>query len=287
MGIAAEQLLNGLNSSYVPAGGAAVPVLGRADEHRQHVGPAAALLQRAGRPLPRRARPRQHRAERDLRRHVRLGHRRRRGHGPGDDRHDDAATGAIPPATPPRSPPPRRSSGRSSRRRSRWCSTRSSPTPPSATCSSAASSPACSWRPPRWRHRPGREAPELPGGRNRAGARMAEDHRRGVPGADDAGHPARRHLQRRHDADRGGRDRRRLRLPHLAVPLSQRHGAAYLHRRADQRPLDRLDRHADRRRAGLQLRRHDREHPAGGEGDSWRLRADADDVSGSSSTSSC
>ena len=36
-----------------------------------------------------------------------------------------------------------RSSGRSSRRRSRWCSMRSSRTPRSATCSSAASSPAC------------------------------------------------------------------------------------------------------------------------------------------------
>ena len=34
--------------------------------------------------------------------------------------------------------------------------------------------------------------------------------------------------------------------------------------------LDRLDRHADRRRAGVQLRDHGREHPADGEGNSWR-----------------
>ena len=44
------------------ARGAAVHPRRRADEHRQHDRPAAALLPRAGRPLPRRPRPRQRRA---------------------------------------------------------------------------------------------------------------------------------------------------------------------------------------------------------------------------------
>ena len=45
---------------------------------------------------------------------------------------------------------------------------------------------------------------------------------------------------------------------------------ADLRRVPDQRPLDRLDRHADRRRAGVQLRHHDREHPADGAAASWQ-----------------
>jgi hypothetical protein len=78
-----------------------------------------------------------------LLRHVGLGDRRCRRQRAPDAGHDDegrqairtsfaAALTAVPP-----------SSGRSSRPRSRWCSTRSSPTPRSATSSSAASSRAC------------------------------------------------------------------------------------------------------------------------------------------------
>ncbi len=48
----------------------------------------------------------------------------------------------YPPATRRRSPPPPRRSVRSSPHPSRWCSMRSFPTPPSATCFSAASCPA-------------------------------------------------------------------------------------------------------------------------------------------------
>ena len=60
------------------ARGAAVSVLGRADERQQDDRPAAALLRHAGRPLPRRSRPHQHRAEHHLCRHVGLGDRRPR-----------------------------------------------------------------------------------------------------------------------------------------------------------------------------------------------------------------
>ena len=72
------------------ARGAAVPVLRRADERQQDDGSSAALLRHAGRPLPRRARPHQHRAEHHLRRHVRLGDRRSRRHRAHQHRHDDA-----------------------------------------------------------------------------------------------------------------------------------------------------------------------------------------------------
>ena len=44
-------------------------------------------------------------------------------------------------------------------------------------------------------------------------ARMADDHLDRAAGAADAGHPARRHLRRRDDADRSRRGRRRLRVP--------------------------------------------------------------------------
>ena len=49
--------------------------------------------------------------------------------------------------------------------------------------------------------------------------------------------------------------------PDLGGALSQPHAEADLRCVPGERPLDRLDRHADRRRARLQLRRHDREHP--------------------------
>ena len=56
------------------AGRAAVLVLGRADERQQDDRSSAAVLRHAGRPLPRRSRPHQHRPEHHLCRHVRLGH---------------------------------------------------------------------------------------------------------------------------------------------------------------------------------------------------------------------
>ena len=98
--------------------------------------------------------------------------------------------------------------------------------------------------------------------RPRAAARAARHHRPRLPGADDAGGAARLHLQRRHHADRGGGDRRRLRLPDLGAALSQHHGPQHLRLAPVERPHHRLDRHADRRGDGLQLRRHRREHPA-------------------------
>ena len=89
MGTAAEQLLNGMYSNYVILVGAAVHPGRRVHEHRQHDRPPHGVLQRPGRPLPRRPRPGQHPAEHHLRRHVRLGHRRCRRHGPHDAGHDD------------------------------------------------------------------------------------------------------------------------------------------------------------------------------------------------------
>ena len=72
-----------------PARDPAVHPRRRSDEHRQPDRPAAAVLPRAGRPLPRRSRPRQRRRQHDLRRHVRLGDRRRGRHRPHHHRHDD------------------------------------------------------------------------------------------------------------------------------------------------------------------------------------------------------
>ena len=93
-------------------------------------------------------------------------------------------------------------------------------------------------------------------------AQAAAHHLAGLPGADDAGRAARRHLQRRHDADRSGGRRRRLCAPHLGRCSTAASASPISTARARQRPHDRLDRHADRRRAGLQLRRDGREHPA-------------------------
>ena len=67
---------------------------------------------------------------------------------------------------------------------------------------------------------------------------------------------------RRHDADRSRRRRRRLRAADLGRALPQRELRRFLPVGARQRPHHGLDRHADRRRAGLQLCRHGREHPA-------------------------
>ncbi len=57
---------------------------------------AVEFLSRAGRPLPRRPRPRQRRREHDLRRHVRFGDRRRRRHRPHHHRHDEPRTSRYP-----------------------------------------------------------------------------------------------------------------------------------------------------------------------------------------------
>ena len=96
LGTAAEQILNGLYNSYVLL---AVPLFILAAE-LMNIGSLTdrllQLLQRAGRPLPRRARARQRRREHHLRRHVGLGDRRRRRHRPHHHRHDDAATASIP-----------------------------------------------------------------------------------------------------------------------------------------------------------------------------------------------
>ena len=104
-------------------------------------------------------------------------------------------------------------------------------------------------------------AQQLPGRAADAAARAAAHHLAGLPGADDAGGAARRHLQRRHDADRSGGGRGRLCAAHLGRALPQRQLRRLLPLAAGQRAHHGLDRHADRRRAGLQLRRHRREHP--------------------------
>ena len=59
-------------------------------------------------------------------------------------------------------------------------------------------------------------------------ARMADDHLDRDAGAADAGDPARRHLQRRHDADRGRRRRRGLCVPRRRRLVSQHHGRRHL-----------------------------------------------------------
>ena len=89
MGTAAEQLLNGMYTSYILL---AVPLFIFAAELMNsgtHDRAAAAFLRRAGRPLPRRPRAGQRRAEHHLRRHVGLGDRRRRRHRQDDADDDD------------------------------------------------------------------------------------------------------------------------------------------------------------------------------------------------------
>ncbi len=75
----------------------------------------------------------------------------------------------------------------------------------------------------------------LPGREADPAARMADDHLGRAAGAADAGHPARRHLRRRHDADRGGRGRRRLRVPGRGAVVSQHHRARTPMRRCSTR----------------------------------------------------
>ena len=62
--------------------------------------------------------------------------------------------------------------------------------------------------------------------------RMADDHLGRAAGAADAGHPARRNLRRRDDADRSGRGRRRLRVPGRGAVVSQHHRSRHLSGRA-------------------------------------------------------
>ena len=102
MGTAAEQLLNGMYSELRAARHSAVHPRRRVHEHRQHHGAAAALLQRARRPLPRRPRPGQRRAEHHLRQHVGLGARRCRGLRQADADDDDAGRQVHGRASPPR-----------------------------------------------------------------------------------------------------------------------------------------------------------------------------------------
>ena len=94
-----------------------------------------------------------------------------------------------------------------------------------------------------------------------AAARDSARHARGVSGAAAAGHPAVRHLRRRDDADRGRGRGRRVRAAGRGADLSRAVLPAALRRAALEREGDDLGRHADRGRAGLQLRGHDREHP--------------------------
>ena len=128
------------------------------------------------------------------------------------------------------------------------------------------------------------QAAQLPGREADPAARMAAHHRRGVSRPDDAGDPAGRHLQRHHHADRGGGGGRGLRLRDLGLALSQRHAGRRLQVVPHQRALDGLDRHADRRRPGVQLRDHGREHPGHGARPSWTASSSRRPCSGSWST---
>ena len=84
------------------AGDPAVHPRRRVHEHRQHHGPAAALLQRDRRPLSRRPGAGQRRAEHHLRQHVGLRARRCRGLGQDHAVDDDHATASIRPHLPRR-----------------------------------------------------------------------------------------------------------------------------------------------------------------------------------------
>ena len=93
--------------------------------------------------------------------------------------------------------------------------------------------------------RRGRRPPqEFPGREAGAAARDSRDHVAGVSGAHAAGRPARRHPRRRDDADRGGGRCRRLCAAHLGRHLPQRFARRALPRAFEQRPHHRLDRHA-------------------------------------------
>ena len=227
MGTAAEQLLNGMYTSYILL---AVPLFIFAAEimnSGSHDRAAAALLRRAGRPLPRRPRPGQRRAVDHLRRHVGLGDRRRRRQRQADADDDDLGRQVHPrlrrradrrllgdrpdhPAVDPDGglrPRLRRLDRLPLHRRHR-------PRP--------ADGPR-----PDGDHRADRPAPQLPGRRAGAAPRDPRHHHPRLPGADDAGRAARLHLLRRHHPDRGRRHRRRLRLPDLgaALPRASRSAA--------------------------------------------------------------
>ena len=110
----------------------------------------------------------------------------------------------------------------------------------------------------------------FPGRGADAAARTAGHHLACLPLADDAGRPARRHLHRRHHADRSGGRCCGLCAAHLRRALPQCQLRRFLPFRAGQRAHHGLDRHADRRRPGLQLCRHRREHPGLDQGHSAR-----------------
>ncbi len=84
---------------------------------------------------------------------------------------------------------------------------------------------------------------------------------RAVPGPADAGDPAGRHLRRRHHPDRGRGAGRALRLPRLDVLLPLGQPAHRLRTVRHSARSTACGRHPDRRRAGLQLRRHGRADP--------------------------
>ena len=103
---------------------------------------------------------------------------------------------------------------------------------------------------------------QLPGRAAGAAARPAAHHLGGVPGAADAGHPARpasTAASRRRPRPRPSRRAYALlasALIYRSVTLRDVYRVA-----AVERARHDLDRHADRRRAGVQLRDHGREHP--------------------------
>ena len=80
-------------------------------------------------------------------------------------------------------------------------------------------------------------------------------------------------LQRRHDADRSRRRRRRVRAAGVRAALPQRRLEGRLRIAGHERAHHGVDRHADRRRDGLQLRHHGREHPEDAERDAEGVRA--------------
>ena len=79
-------------------------------------------------------------------------------------------------------------------------------------------------------------------------------HVAGIPRADAAGHPAIRHLRRSDDPDRRCGGSGVLRPVRFNRALPRRNMAAALRRNSGQWKGDHVDRNADRRRSGLQLR---------------------------------
>ena len=116
------------------------------------------------------------------------------------------------------------------------------------------------------------EASQLPGRKARAAARAPSRDLGRVAGALHAGDPARFHVERDHHPHRGRCTRRRVRVADLRIAVPQPAPDGRLPCAGFQCARHGVDRHADRRRDGLQLRHHVGEHPEDAERDAEGLR---------------